>query len=398
MQKQSTKGTTELNPGHTDKKRKVCIFMADFAGGGAERVMVNLANGLALKGHIVEFVVARAEGPYMPLVHNTIPVHAFSGRLGGTVGFLSKYLSRHQPDALLVSGEHACAVAIVARRISSCRAKVVATVHSAIWPDDPTRSMKLTERLNPYFIKVFFPFADSIVAVCQKLRDECVRWIGGDPSRFHAIYNPIFSVDFGERAAAPVQHRWLGDHVDRAGYKVLSAVGRLDYQKGFDILIRALSLVRQVRDVRLVLMGIGPELSSLQALASSLGVEDFVDLIGFTSNPYAFVSRSDLFVMSSRSEGFGNVLVEALAVGTPVVSTDCGGPAEILENGQFGTLVPAGEPGGLAAAILGALDAPVDKARLVERAKYYSIDRAVDFYEIVLGLKSFLEPGPNGKL
>jgi glycosyltransferase involved in cell wall biosynthesis len=166
----------------------------------------------------------------------------------------------------------------------------------------------------------------------------------------------------------------------------LLGVGRLEPQKDFALLLRAFARIRRERAARLLILGEGRERPRLTQLAKALGVADSVDLPGFVPNPYAHMTRANLFVLSSRYEGLGNVVIEALACGCPVVSTDCpSGPAEVLDRGRYGRLVPVGDPAALAQAILAALEEPVDRARLRGRAAQFSVERAARRYLELMG-------------
>jgi glycosyltransferase involved in cell wall biosynthesis len=187
-----------------------------------------------------------------------------------------------------------------------------------------------------------------------------------------------------EQAKQPVSHPWF----EQNRLPVILAVGRLTKAKDYPTLFRAFSLVRQVRPAKLLILGEGEERSNLERLAIELGIQNDVSMPGFVDNPFAFMAKASVFVLSSAWEGFGNVLVEALACGCPVVATDCrSGPREILDNGRYGRLVPVGDHEALAKAILETLDNPdfpADRQTRLQRAMEFSIDAAVDKYLKVL--------------
>ena len=192
------------------------------------------------------------------------------------------------------------------------------------------------------------------------------------------IYNPVVTADLLNQAQAPIEHPWFA-----AGEPpVILGVGRLHPQKDFATLIRAFAIVRQKRPARLLILGGEPaEKQKLEALIHELQLEQDAQLFGFTDNPYAFMARAAVFALSSRYEGFGNVLVEAMATGTPVVSTDCeSGPAEILENGKYGILVPVSNPGALAEALLATLEKSLDLDILQKRAQEFTNEKIAAQY------------------
>ena len=203
--------------------------------------------------------------------------------------------------------------------------------------------------------------------------------LGVDARKAHVIYNPAVSPDIDELAQLQLDHPWFSD----GGPPVILGVGRLVPQKDFSTLIDAFRLIRVSRPCRLVILGEGSLRSELEARIAGLGLEDCVSLPGWVENPFAFMARSALFVLSSVYEGFGLVLVEALACGCPAVATDCpAGPSEILEDPAL--LAPVGDPEALAQVMLRALDRPADKAALRARAARFSVERAMDGYETLI--------------
>jgi glycosyltransferase involved in cell wall biosynthesis len=189
----------------------------------------------------------------------------------------------------------------------------------------------------------------------------------------------VFTRELHRKADEEVGHPWFHSDVE-----ILLGVGRLTPVKDFPTLLRAVTHLREDRDVRLILLGEGEERDRLQNLCRKLGIADYVDLRGFVGNPIKYMARSDVFVLSSVREGFGNVVVEALASGAPVVST-CGdeGPGEILKNGRYGRLVPSGDDKALSEAILKTLnhpDQPATKEERIRRARDFSVESAIEKY------------------
>jgi glycosyltransferase involved in cell wall biosynthesis len=227
--------------------------------------------------------------------------------------------------------------------------------------------------------------AEAIVAVSNGVADDLARLTGLPRERVRTVYNPVVGPELARLAAEPVDHPWF-----RPGQSspVVLGAGRLSGQKDFPTLVRAFARLRATMPARLVILGSAstPELTAkrageLRALAAEKGLVEEVDLPGFVPNPYAYMARSALFVLSSAFEGFGNVLVEAMATGCPVVSTDCpSGPAEILDGGRHGPLVPVGDDAALAAAMARTLAAPPDPAALRRRAAEFTPERATDAY------------------
>lgn len=239
-------------------------------------------------------------------------------------------------------------------------------------------------RALPDLARRFFPRADAVVASSRGVAEDLARAAGLPRERIVPIHNPVRIGEVRWRAREPAGHPWL----DGAGPPVVLAAGKLKPQKDFPTLLRAFARLRRRREVRLVVLGEGAGRPGLLALARELGVAADVALPGFVSNPFAFMARSALFALSSAWEGFANVIVEALACGCPVVSTDCpSGPSEILEGGRFGRLVPVGDPEALAEAMRGTLEAPPDPEALRKRAEEFGIELVAERYAAVLGLE-----------
>lgn len=235
----------------------------------------------------------------------------------------------------------------------------------------------------PLLMKRMYPSADGIVAVSAGVADDLAQIINIPRCRVSVVYNPIFSNNIPELSKAQVDHAWLS----RGQPPVIMAVGRFTQAKDFSNLIRAFSVLRKKTVARLIILGEGDLRESLEAVVSDLDLSNDVAFPGFVQNPYAWMSKAALFVLSSAWEGFGNVLVEAMACGTPVVSTDCpSGPAEILENGKWGDLVPVGDINALAEAMAAALDSR-EHPDVAARAADFSVDQAVHGYLKAMGIE-----------
>jgi glycosyltransferase involved in cell wall biosynthesis len=249
---------------------------------------------------------------------------------------------------------HSTAAALLARAAAGRNVKVIATEHNTISKIIAnTRGLKY--RLMPLWSRWALDSVDHIVAVSSGVADDLSLRTGIPRSRFQVIYNPVISDSLYRAAQDRVEHRWF----QPGEPPVVLAVGRLDKQKDFLMLVRAFRLVRDSRAARLMILGEGPDRSRIEGIARELRLAADVALPGFESNPYRFMRRASVFAMSSAWEGFGVVLVEALAMGIPVVSTNCTyGPSEILDNGKYGTLVPVGDHEAMAAGLLNALQCP----------------------------------------
>jgi glycosyltransferase involved in cell wall biosynthesis len=333
-------------------KDRLALFLPGLYEGGAERVILNLAKGISVRGYPVDLVLARAEGPYMIQIPNSVRlIDLKAPRVLGSLPALIKYLQRERPTALL-SAMFANVIALWARRFCGVPGRLVITEHNAL-SSVVSNNNDLRWKLYPKIAGLFYPWADNIIAVSNYVADDLTRIAKIPLDLIQVIYNPIVSPDLLDKSEALLEHPWFKDGEP----PVVLAVGRLTDQKAFDVLIRAFSFVRKIRSVRLLILGEGENRGALEDLIGQLGLEQDVILMGFVQNPYPFLAHASLFVLSSRWEGLPTVLVEALRLGTPIVATDCpGGSREILKDGQYGKLVPVDEPLILAEAIEGSLD------------------------------------------
>ena len=239
-------------------------------------------------------------------------------------------------------------------------------------------------RYLPGLLRHAYPMADAIVAVSDGVADRLARKTGLPRAAIRTVYNPVVVPELPALAAEPVAHPWFRP----GGPPVVLGVGRLVEQKDFPTLLRAFALVRQRRPARLVILGDGPAEArrDLEAVAAGLGCAEDLDLPGFVANPFAYMARASVFALSSLHEGLPGALIQALACGCPVVSTDCpSGPSEILEHGRHGRLVPVGDHEALASAILACLDDPSGREERVARAAAFGLERAVDRYLALIG-------------
>ena len=332
---------------------KIALFMPSLAGGGAERIMLNLAAGFVARSYAVNLVVATAGGDYS----NDVPSGVRLVDLGASkpltaVPALARHLQAERPAALLTTIVNANLAALWARQLSGIAMRCVVREASTLSVDLANGSA-LNRLLLPRLVRRAFPVATAIVAPSRGVADDFARVTGLPRASIEVIYNPVVSAALRARARQPASHRWLQED----GAPVIVGMGRLTRQKDFATLIRAFARVRRTMPVRLIVLGEGEERNDLEALCRRLCVAEDVDLPGFVANPYAILSRARLFVLSSRWEGLPGALIEALACCARVVSTDCpSGPQEILDGGRYGQLVPVEDEAALSEAMRAALD------------------------------------------
>jgi glycosyltransferase involved in cell wall biosynthesis len=401
--------------------RRIAVLMPDLGGGGVQKMTLSLATALNARGHEVDIVVYEPAGELEPMVPPQLTVRhlepgsRFLGRVlalladpralprlllpvllarkpAPTLAYLdalAAYLRERRPDALLAAAPHQNLEAVWARRLAGVATKVLIserTVPSQILPGSPM----WRNRFLPPLMRRSYQQADVIVSVSQALGDDLAEVTGIPRRRITTIYNPVVGPEIEALAAEPVEHPWF----QPGRPPVILGVGRLSEQKDFPTLIRAFAKVRRERAARLVIFGAAKDVAKtelrrneLLALARELGVAADVDAPGFAPNPFAYMARAGLFVLSSRYEGLPGVLIQAMACGCPVVSTDCpSGPMEILEGGRWGPLVPVGDVDRIAAAIVSVVKDPPPRGALKARAREFSVAQAVQRYlEILFG-------------
>ncbi|NGY05400.1 glycosyltransferase [Solimonas terrae] len=360
----------------------LAILVSYSGAGGVERVINLLAGELAQKVR-VDLLTIKQQGPHVDGIPRNVRLIPLTARHAWTASSeIAAYLSSERPDVLLVAKDRAGRAALRAQRRVDSPSRLWLQIHTNM-----TQSLAGSGRISRAWrlaaMRRIYPLADGIVAVSRGVRDDLIRECRLQPERVHVIHNPAIPRDIEQLAQAPVPHPWLAD----PERPVIIGMGRLTEQKDFRTLLAGFA--RLPSPVRLILLGDGEQRAALQRLADELGVAERVLFAGFRKNPYAWLARARLFVLSSRWEGFGNVLAEALALGVPCVSTDCpSGPSEILDGGRFGELVPVADVERLAIAMQETLTRPVDAERLRSAASDFRVEVSAARYLALLGLAS----------
>jgi glycosyltransferase involved in cell wall biosynthesis len=359
------------------RPRPIAFFLPSVRGGGAQRVIVNLTQGIVERGLPVDVVLAVAEGVFLDQLPPEVRVVDLRARrLLRSFLPLTSYLRRERPRVLVSSMSHANLIALWAARLAGRATPVVVTVHNTM-----SQSARPNDWLEPRLLRTFYPWAASVVAVSHGAADDLARTSGLPRDRVEVIYNPVITPSMLTLARRTPDHPWFG----QGQPPVILGAGRLTRQKDFPTLLRAFAEVRRRRPARLVILGEGEDRAGLEALAEELGVTADLALPGFRDNAMAYMAGAALFVLSSAWEGLPTVLIEALAAGTRVVSTDCpSGPREILQNGRLGALVPVGDAAALARAMLDAMGRPAEPVPS-DALTPFTRDAAVDHYLRVIG-------------
>jgi glycosyltransferase involved in cell wall biosynthesis len=400
--------------------RRLAFYLDNFEGGGVQKTTLTLAGALAVRGHRVELLVCQPSGALQDQVPPGVEVvaldraSAWSARtlalrsdlgqfgpiLGGIVlsprpsptlaclGSLAEKLAARRPAALYTATTHMNLEAVLARRLAGVDTRLVVSERNAWRGGHLQRGWPAL--FLPAVVRRAYGQADAVVAVSDGVADDLATWSGLPRARITTIYNPVVTPELSTLQREAVDHPWF----QPGAPPVVMSAGRLGRAKDFPTLIRAFARVRRERPARLVIFGKGKSetktaksIASLKALAAELGVAEDVALPGFVANPFAYMTRAAVFALSSINEGLPGVLIQAMACGCPVVSTDCpSGPAEILAGGRYGRLVPPGDHQALSDAIVATLEMPPASELLRERAGFFSVERAVVRYErLMLG-------------
>jgi len=366
------------------RSRHVAFLLGNLSSGGVQRMTSLLAEGLAARGAEVDLVVCDARGDLRaqlspavrmvplqrsnPVMARLIALRADPQGLAAlirplvtikyaspTLSYLpslARYLREARPDSLFSATSYLNIEAVLARRLAGVPTRLVISDRSHFSSGKPRkewRQRNLVAAMRRAYLQ-----ADAITAVSNGVADDIARSLRIAREAITTLYNPTIAPDFAARASEPIDHPWFAEGAP----PVLLGVGRMTFQKDFSTLLRAFAQVRQDRPVRLVVIGEAnqKQQTRFQTEAAELGVQEAVELLGYLPNPLPYMARAAMFVLSSRYEGFPNVLLEALACGTPVVSTACpSGPSEILDDGAYGALVSVGDDRALAGAIMATL-------------------------------------------
>jgi glycosyltransferase involved in cell wall biosynthesis len=372
----------------------VSYFIGELDGAGTTVQALTACSGMAERGFDVELVLIRRQGvlettvpPDLKVVElapvdPTAPVRKVSSRdILAAVPLLARHLRTRRPTVLWSGAKALNLASLASSRLALVPTRIVLTITNDLYHHGARRGRG--RALSTFMVRHFYPFADKVITLSRAMTADLVRREGLPPDLFEMIPPPIDLERIQRLARDPIDHPWL-----RPGQPpVVLNVARMAEQKGHSILLKAFAEASRSRDLRLIILGEGSqeEHARLERDAQALGIAEKVDIVGFDPNPYRYMSRSAVFVLSSLWEGFGIVLAESMACGCPVVSTECPyGPDEILQGGRIGRLVPPADPSALAEAIAAEIDEPTDAATLEECAHRYSVDGLMSDYEAVI--------------
>jgi glycosyltransferase involved in cell wall biosynthesis len=380
------------------RQPEISFFFRALTGGGAEHITANLAQGFAERGYKVDLVLTSPAGLYLEQISPEIRVvdlntfhktHTRSSSSLRNLWNLVAYLRQYQPKVLMTGTHFINEIGIIANLLakivnhSQTKTKICVLEHTNISVEYKFVEQR-SSQIIPWTSQLLYPFADHIVAVSHGVAQDLSKLSHLPLDHIQVIYNPILLENLDQLA----QEEITFDEFKNKDCPIVLGAGRFVTQKDFKTLIKAFKTVRSQIKAKLILMGGGTQKQQLQNLCQELGLEQDVHLLNFVSNPYPLIAHADVFVLSSRWEGLPTVLVEALALGTPIVSTDCpSGPREILQDGHYGTLVPVGDTEAMAAAILETLQGTIQCSKISEEwREQFTLKRAIDQYEYLLNL------------
>lgn len=378
----STKITRQRDPERNNKL--LCIFAPSYDEGGVERMLANLAAGLCSQNVAFHFVTDNPESPYLRSLQSQGIIRGIEDiQRKNLTSVFAHYLAEQKPTWILVSKEGAAKIAIAAKQKVPCHSQLafcVSTTHSAMTRRYifPKRLIKL-QRIRRLCRK-----ADLIIAVSRGVAEDVSKIAELPLHRIIVAPNPVVAESMTLQANETITHEWFSNSKKKC---IILGVGRFSRAKDFPTLVHAFAKVKKkIPNSELLILGDGRQRSMIVETARRLDVAQDVLLPGFDPNPYPYFAKADIFVLSSKWEGLPSALIEALALGTPVVSTDCpSGPREILQNGRYGLLVPPGDPSALAEAILITLAKPLPVPVLKEAALPYTIRNSTLKYLEAMG-------------
>ena len=359
--------------------KHIAFFIPCMEGGGAERVVINLLEEMLLQDIDLDLILAAAEGPLLNQIPKQVRVVDLgAGRVINAILPLCRYLKQYKPQALISHMSHTNVISVLAKELARTKTELILVEHNTF---SASKSESMRAKLVPPLMKLVYPRANHVVGVSQAVSEDLETQLGLKKGQVKTIYNPVVNNNLITKAKAPLEHSWFIENAP----PVFVAVGRLTVQKDFATLIKAFAMLRQKKIARLIILGEGELRAELEVLTVNLGIANDVSMPGFVANPYTYMSKANAFVLSSLWEGLPTVLIEAMACGCPVISTNCpSGPREILEAGKYGELVPMANVQALSEAMLKVLDSRIDKNLLTQRAMYFSFDKAVSNYLNIL--------------
>lgn len=317
------------------KQNEITIVLENLAGGGAERCLVNLMNYLAEKGWIINLILVKQEGAFLKQLSNRVRIHDLRARnLYFSIFPLIRYLKKNTPAVVLSSLDVMNLITLLAVRLARVDTKTIIQVVNFVSKQKRSPIKKMLEKI---LLTYLYPWANQIVILSKDAAIDLANYAHIPHEKIRTIYSPVITMEIKKKAKENPPHPWFQDPT----IPIILAIGRLNAQKNFSRLLRVFRKIIDETEARLIILGEGEERELLNTEIRSLGLTADVDMPGFVDNPYAFLTNTSVFALSSDYEGLAGVLIEALACGAPIVSVDCeSGPREVLNNGKYGFIVP----------------------------------------------------------
>ncbi len=374
-----------MGDGHigVKEKTKIAFFLATSGHSGVDRAMKNLIPSIASRGYEVDLIKVKNHGPYLDSIPDGVNIIKLpTSHVYSSFPYLLRYLKKYHPYVFLTDKDRVNRCAICAKLITRAPTRLVVSIGTTVSIN--LKSRGIVERwVQRKSIGNLYKYADKVVVTSQGVARDMVDYTGLSEELIEVLPSPVIDASLLTKRLPLPPHPWFKP----GSPPVILGVGELGMRKDFSTLIKAFKIVTEHMDTRLVILGKGKQRDLLMSLVNDLSLNHKVDFPGFVKDPYPYMAHSKLFAFSSLWEGLGFVLIEALAVGTPVVSTDCpSGPAEILENGKYGKLVPVKDPEKMAEAIIETLKNPKDPEFLKQAARPYTIEQSTDAYLTSFGL------------
>lgn len=360
-------------------KKKVIFLIPSLNGGGAERVFIQLLKVLDRNVFEIYLMVTNLEGPYVNEIPNDINIIDLQKTsVKRSLFSLIKEINKIKPNVIISTLFHMNLALLIISPFLIGRPRII------LREANPPRFSMGGLPKGKLFIWLYsrlYKRSDAIVAISTDVSNDIQKTLKVKKEKIRIIYNPVDISGIQKKSREKVLHKWFNEK----NVPIIISVGRLVEQKDHTTLIKAFAKVRRKKLCKLLILGEGYYYTKLKKMVDNLNLSSDVEFLGFVSNPFKYIHNSDLFVLSSKWEGFGMVLIETLALGTPIVSTDClGGPHEILNNGEYGKLVPVGNDDIMADKIIEMLNNPSDKKKLISRAMDFDISKIKTQYEQIL--------------
>ena len=365
-------------------RRRIAIFLATSGQSGADRAARHLIPALAKRGYEVDLLQVRKHGPHLQQIPAGVRcIDLGSSHVYSSIPAVIRYLRQERPGVLFSDKDRVNRAALFAHRLAGAKqTRLVFCVGTPVSRELDHRSA-WKRSMHRFWMRRWYPHADEIICDSPGVADDLREFAALGDKHLQVVPRPAIPAWIFDHTPEVPDHPWLREHTQ----PVILGVGELSDGKDHPTLLRAFARLRQQRPARLIILGKGKRREALLQLAQQLGIADDVEFPGFRSDVPGFMAHADLFVLTSVREGLSFVLLEALACGTPALSTDCPtGPRTVLQQGRYGELLPVGDDEAIAKAMLRTLDAPLPAETLREAARPYEIDAAAAAWLAAVGL------------